>query len=187
MTFQSWVQVPGRATTEPGVRALGLLWDSSCGLTHFPQVQGDTRTPPLPPCSTQACAQQSSEQTTLSTIFSSSALLKLFWFHAICHFFFGSKIGYLIVLKPTLNSASVWTPQFFNTCYKCLWMSNFSEQSFSGQFSFLNYMKLDWLCCMCSLGQAASSLTWQIVCGKKSLSTACCSTELRKPQHKTAS
>lgn len=140
------MQVPGRAATEPGVGALGLLWDSPCGLTHFPQVQGDTRTPPLPPSSTQACAQQSSEQTTLSIIFSSSALLKLFWFHAIClFFFFCVKIGYLIVLKPTLNSASVWTPQFFSACYKCLWMSSFSEQSFSGQFSF--WTTWNWIGC----------------------------------------
>lgn len=34
-----------------------------------------------------------------------------------------------------------------------------------------------------ALGQPASSLTWQVVCGKKSLYTVCCSTELRKPQH----
>lgn len=180
MTFQSWVQLPERTTTEPGVGALGLLWHSLCGLTHFPQVQWDiryTRTGTLCPspstpfhtglCTAELWANHS--QHNFQQQCPGQAVL------ISCHLWsFVVKLVTLIVLKLTLNPASVLTPHFFNTSYKCLWMSSFSEQSFSSTQSLwpvqsLNYKKLDWLCCICSLGQPPSSLTWQMICEKKYL------------------
>lgn len=193
--FKQW---PSKAECNcQGEQALSQEWEhwDCCGTdlvgSHiFPRFREtpEQEPPPLPPVPhrpvhSRALSKPLSAQFSAAVPWSSCSDFMPFVF------FFDSKIGYLLVLKPTLNLASVLAPHFFNTCYKCLWMSSSQNgasllHKASGQFSFLNYMKLVWLCCICSLGQPASSLTWQIDCGKKSLSTVCCSTELRKPQHK---
>lgn len=117
MTFQSWVQLPesnhrGRSGSM-GIAVAQSLWVDtfSPGSVRHQLHQNRNPLPSPAPHSTQACAQQSSEQITLSTFFSSSALVKLFWFHAIC--IFCSKTGNLIVLKPTLSPApGIKTPIF---------------------------------------------------------------------------
>lgn len=187
MTFQSWVQLPGRLSQE------WEHWDC-CGTdlvgSHiFPRFREtpEQEPPPLPPVPhrpvhSRALSKPLSAQFSAAVPWSSCSDFMPFVF------FFGGKIGYLLVLKPTLNPASVLTPHFFNTCYKCLWMSSFSEWSFSSTQSLwpVQFLELHetGLVVLHLLPGSTSIILNMAVCRKKSLSTVCCSTELRKPQHK---